>query len=145
MKGRGVWTTDGDFVWMHREEEAAAICGRCTQLRLDLGVSAESQTARTSGKYPAKKLLVRCIPFPSGNLKQAFQRLWQDRGIKFTNRGSHVNTDASDHMALFSFPKHISDIDYHCRRQYHAKTLSLSLFLSLSSLEDEFPFPSTCE
>ena len=41
-----------------RKGRAAAICGRCTQLRLDLGVSAESQTARTSGKYPAKQLLV---------------------------------------------------------------------------------------
>ena len=66
MKGRGGRTTDARMAvprGCNGKEGAAAICGSCTQLRLDLGVSAESQTARTSGKFPAKQLFVCCISY----------------------------------------------------------------------------------
>ena len=60
MKGRGGRTTDGESVWMHREEgrggrlQSAEAALSCAWI---LGVSTESQTARTSGEYPAKQLL----------------------------------------------------------------------------------------
>ena len=43
------------------------------------------------------------LPFPPGNLKQAFQRLWQDQGVKC---GPHIHSDISDIWLYSAFRAH---------------------------------------